>query len=112
MEHQRVNVMLDIDDIKPGTHLLLPAQSGEHDQDNVATSRAPRMKMWVGRKGSPTSREVDLYQGDVLVVETAPRDVDGEIMCRVRRGLSQSIGEVLLSELKVEAETQCPNPKT
>lgn len=61
------------------------------------------MSMFVGTLGGLDGREVHLLSGDVLVVEKGPRKVKGINVCRVRRGLSQSVGEVYWCELRMSA---------
>lgn len=92
--------MLEADKLRVGDHLEIrddhrPAEGGE--------SGLKRLSMFVGRKGELEGREVGLLRGDILVVESKPRKVEGKLVCRVRRALSQSIGEILWSELQAAA---------
>ncbi|MCZ7862616.1 hypothetical protein O9X98_14670 [Agrobacterium salinitolerans] len=99
--------MLKKEQMIPGTHLIV----NDLIKDGVP-SLAPgmpanqvkdHMSMFVGKLGELDGREVHLLSGDVLVVEKGPRKVQGVNVCRVRRGLSQSIGEVYWCELRMSA---------
>lgn len=83
--------MVESEEITRGTTLLLrptahPSQDGG-DRHGV-------LPMIVGTDKRPAQRKVDLLEGDIVVVETPPRRVGDDVLCRVRRALSQSIGEV------------------
>lgn len=99
--------MLKKEQMTPGTHLIV----NEVIKDG-APSLAPGMpanqdkeymSMYVGKLGGLDGREVRLLSGDVLVVEKGPRKVQGVNVCRVRRALSQSVGEVYWCELRMSA---------
>lgn len=63
-----------------------------------------RVCMYVGSvEGELSGREVGLMRGDVLFVVLKPRKVKGRLICRVRRALSQSVGEVRWSDLRAAA---------
>lgn len=91
--------MLKSSEIKTGQQLEI------RDAMRPADSEAGlvRLTMSVGRAGDMNGRLVGLMRGDILVVEGKPRLVDGKLLCRVRRALSQSIGEVLWTELRSAA---------
>nr|WP_250808402.1 hypothetical protein [Neorhizobium tomejilense] len=89
--------MLKREDVKKGVQLLLtlPREGTENGH-----AQGPSLSMAVGVAGKAGSRDVHLVSGDVLVVEASPRKVGGRYLCRVRRAISQSIGDVFWDDLR------------
>ncbi|MCS4088576.1 hypothetical protein [Rhizobium sp. BK176] len=99
--------MLKKEQMLPGTHLIVNdvIKDGVPSLGHGMPASEPKeyMSLFAGKVGGLDGREVKIVPGDVLIVEKKPRKVDGINLCRVRRAISQTIGEVYWCELRVSA---------
>lgn len=99
--------MLKKEQMTPGTHLIVKdvIKDGVPSLAPGMPANQPKeyMSLFAGKVGGLDGREVQIVPGDVLIVEKKPRKVGGVNLCRVRRAISQTIGEVYWCELRVSA---------
>jgi hypothetical protein len=99
--------MLSREQVTNGTHLVIDYIANEGVpslESGIPVDRNKDvMSLFAGRVGHLDGREVKLVPGDIVVVEKKPREEDGVSLCRVRRAISQTIGEVHWSELQAAA---------
>ncbi|MCV9964269.1 hypothetical protein OIU34_20495 [Pararhizobium sp. BT-229] len=95
-EHMTPGVQLVVKDvIKDGVPSLAPGMPANQPKEY--------MSLFAGKVGGLHGREVRIVPGDILIVEKKPRKVDGVNLCRVRRAISQTVGEVYWCELRMSA---------
>lgn len=71
-----------------------------------ANETKPHLSIYTEKSGGLSGGEVAVNSRELLIIEKPPRKVRGVNLCRVRRGISQTIGEVYWCELRASCRME------